>query len=272
MDVQTARILFNRRERPAMHRLGFAWDALDRGMRAARFVMLAHPDRSRHLLPRPFSISDAWRGEDGTVVSEILYRPVGRFTRILASLREGEELQVGGLCGNGFPDPPPDRRPVLLAGGIGNAPFAYQVRELLAGPRGADPGSIHLFLGGRDAEEIYIQDVARAAGITIVEVTDDGSRGEAGLVTEALQRRLADLGPVAAFACGPPPMLRSVQAMALEHGFPCYLSVEERMACGYGVCNACVIPQRIEGPPSDAEGYLKACTDGPVFEAREIQA
>ena len=67
-------------------------------------------------------------------------------------------------------------------------------------------------------------------------------------------------------------MLRAVQAMALERGFPCHLSVEERMACGYGVCNACVIEERREGVPRGEGWFLKACVEGPVFESREIHA
>ena len=272
MEVTAARVLFNRRERPGVHRLGVAYDAQGRGMRAARFAMLAHPDRSRHLLPRPFSISDSRASEDGTPVAEFLFKPVGPFTRLMADLREGDELNVGGLCGNGFPDPAPDRRPVLLAGGIGNAPFAYQVRELLAGPHGSEPSRIHLFLAGRSRDDLYIQDFVRASGITVIEVTDDGSAGEKGLITQALLRRLPDMGPIEGFACGPEPMLRAVQELALKHDFPCHLSVEERMACGYGVCNACVVEECRDGVAKGEGWYLKSCTEGPVFEAREIYA
>ena len=272
MDVVTAPVLFNRAETPSVWRLGLAYDALARDPRGARFLMLAMEDPSRHLIPRPFSISDVTRRDDGTVATELLYKPIGRVTGMMSRLREGDAVQVGGLLGNGFPLPGEGRRPVLIAGGIGNAPFAYQVRELIAGPQRDDPSRIVLFLAGRSTQDIWIQDSAREAGITVVEVTDDGSRGEQGLVTEALGRRLADLGPIEAYACGPEPMLRAVQEMALEHDFPCWLSVEERMACGYGVCNACVVEERC-GDAARGDGwFLKACVEGPVFEAREIHA
>jgi dihydroorotate dehydrogenase electron transfer subunit len=174
-------------------------------------------------------------------------------------------LGLLGLLGNGFPDPAPGHRPVLLAGGIGNAPFAYQVRELLAGPFRGRASEIHLFLAGRNRDELYIQDFVRESGVTIVEATDDGSVGHRGFVTDALAARLDGLGPIEAFACGPTPMLSAVKRLAAARGFRAHLSVEELMACGYGVCNACVVPKA-----DGSGGYRKACQEGPVFEAAEI--
>ncbi len=272
MDVVAAEVAFNLRETSTVRRLGLLYDARARAPRAARFVMLALEDRSLHLLPRPFSISDVVTGADGRTVTEILYKPVGKVTGLMTGLRPGDRVHVGGLCGNGFPDPAPGRRPVLLAGGIGNAPFALHVRELAAGPFRGRAAGIVLFLAGRSAEDVWIQDAVRASGITIVEVTEDGSRGEKGRITDALLRRLPGLGAIEGFACGPGPMLRALSALALEHGFPCHLSVEERMACGYGVCNACVVEERSAGVPRGEGSYLKSCVEGPVFEAREIHA
>lgn len=282
MDVISAPVRFNRAETPTVWRLGLEYDAFARDARSARFLMLAIDDAPgapgttgetlRHLIPRPFSISDVSKAEDGAVITEILYKPIGRVTGMMTGLRPGDELKIGGLLGNGFPLPSDGRRPVLLAGGIGNAPFAYQVRELLDGPEKADPSRVVLFLAGRSSEDVWIQESARDAGITIVEVTDDGSRGERGLVTEALSKRLPDLGPIEAFACGPEPMLHAVAEMALEHDFPCWLSVEERMACGYGVCNACVVEERCDDVPRGEGWFIKSCVEGPVFEAREIHA
>ncbi len=267
MDRERVEVLYNERVRPFMWRLGLPWDALRRGARAAKFVMLGFDGRRDPLLPRPFSISDVWRDPSGRVVTELLYKPVGTATRLMTEVRPGDRCHVLGLLGNGFPDPTPGLRPVLVAGGIGNAPFARHVRELVEGPFAKDPSKVVLFLAGRNKDEIYIQDVVRHSGITIVEVTDDGSLGEKGLVTEALTKRLATLGPIEAFACGPTPMLRALQKLAVDRGFRCHLSVEEVMACGYGVCNACVVPSRTH--PGE---YVKACKEGPVFEVSEILA
>ena len=265
MDRETAPFLFNEQVRPAMWRLGLRYDAIRRGARAARFVMLGFQGRTDPLLPRPFSISDVVPAADGTVVTEILYKPAGRATGLMTTLRPGDQVHLLGLLGNGFPDPTPGHRPVLLAGGIGNAPFAYHVRELLAGPFKGRSSDVHLFLAGRNKDEIYIQDFVRRSGVTIVEATDDGSVGRRGFVTDALAACLGDLGTIEAFACGPTPMLSAVKRLAAAHGFRAHLSVEELMACGYGVCNACVVPKA-----DGSGGYRKACQEGPVFEAAEI--
>jgi dihydroorotate dehydrogenase electron transfer subunit len=261
MERRPAGVLFNEQVRPQIWRLGLDFDWTREDARAARFVMLSFPDRTDPLLPRPYSISDAWL-DHGRPVLELLYKPIGISTRLLTTLDPGDQVNILGLLGNGYPAPRAGHRPVLLAGGIGNAPFALLVRHLARA--GASKGAV-LFLAGRTKDDVYIQDAVRRAGITIVEVTDDGSLGDRGLITEALARRLGDLGRIEGFACGPTPMLRAVRALALERGFPCHLSVEERMACGYGVCNACVVSSARE-----PGCYLKACVKGPVFEATEI--
>jgi dihydroorotate dehydrogenase electron transfer subunit len=270
MDVSRVPVLYNQQETPTVFRLGVAWDALARGVRPAQFVMLADPDWSRHLIPRPFSVSDARRDEQGREVAEFLYKPLGTVTRRLAELQPGQLIDVGGICGNGFPRPSAERRPVLIAGGIGNAPFALQVRSFLEDRNGPDPKDAVLFLGGRTGEDVYIQDVVRSSPVRVIEATEDGSRGERGRVTEAFVRMLGDLQPVEVFACGPTPMLRAVQELAIEHGFPAHLALEAHMACGYGVCNACVTERRSDGVPQGEGPYLRLCVEGPVCEARQI--
>ena len=222
-----------------------------------------------HLLPRPFSISDAGTDGDGEAFAEFLYKPIGRVTRAMTQLGAGERIRVLGPLGNGFPDPEVGRRPLLLAGGIGNAPFALQVRELIR--RGvSDPENIILFLAARTADELWIQDSVIQSGVQIVPVTDDGSKGEKGFITDAVSRRLDELGPVEIFACGPQGMLTAVRKLALERALPAHLSVEEHMACGYGVCNACVVERCREGEAQGSGPYARVCVDGPVFRAEEI--
>jgi dihydroorotate dehydrogenase electron transfer subunit len=272
MQVSLVSVLGNAAECAGVWRMSLAWDALKHEARAARFVMLALEDRAVQVLPRPFSLSDVYRRSDGLVVTELLYKPVGRVTRRMSALLPGSRVHLGGLAGNGFPEADPAKKPVLLAGGIGNAPFALHVRELLAGTFAGRAHEVTLVLAGRSATDIWIQPWVRDCGIRILECTDDGSRGMRGRITDVLSQELPSLGAIEAFVCGPEPMLHAVQDMALKAGFTCHLSVEERMACGYGVCNACVVESRGEGLPRGQGQFLKACVDGPVFEARSIHA
>jgi dihydroorotate dehydrogenase electron transfer subunit len=267
MDCVRARVLSNRAETESVHRMMLLYDASARSARAARFVTLRFDGPTSHIVPRPFSISDAYE-EAGDPITEFLYKPLGRFTTALARLEAGSSLHVLGLLGNGYPLPPEGAAPVLLAGGIGNAPFAFQVRELL--DSGVPARRIHLVLAGRREADIYIQPWVREAGVCITEVTEDGSRGVRGRITEVLDAVTAGAGMPVLYACGPAPMLRAVAAWAGPRGLPCHLAVEERMACGYGVCNACVVEAALSGVPRGRGPYLKACVEGPVFAATRI--
>lgn len=269
MNVVKAPVLYNVRETPTVYRLGLAYDALSRGVRPAQFVMLALPELEQQLVPRPFSVSDAFLDAQGREVAEFLYKPLGRVTRLFPRLGPGDELRVGGLAGNGFPDPVRGR-PVMVAGGIGNAPFALLVRRLAGETAGKPLERSVMLLGGRSAADIYIQPAVREVGVRILPVTEDGSLGEQGLVTAPLVRLLQEGGPVEVYGCGPTPMLRALQGLALEHGFAAHLALEEHMACGYGVCNACVVERRVPDRPRGEGPYARLCTEGPVFEAREV--
>ncbi|HUP20359.1 MAG TPA: dihydroorotate dehydrogenase electron transfer subunit [Gemmatimonadota bacterium] len=207
-------------------------------------------------LGRPFSIGDVrdeqWR---------FLVRALGRGTRWLRSLGSGAPLRVVGPLGRPFDLA---ARPVhrLVAGGVGLAPFFHLARRL----RAERPGTrIELWYGERTAAAHTEMDSDEAGLFDVMErFTDDGSRGRPGTVVDGLAGRLAD--PDAAwYACGPHPMLRALAgAMAAAGTEWARFSLEERMACGFGVCQACVVP-RADGP-----GYRLLCMDGPVVDPREV--
>lgn len=262
--MEEVEVVENVRETASVWRLALAWDVSEREPVAARFAMLGLPLPTPHLLPRPFSISDAYDG-----VCEFLYKPVGRVTGAMTGLVAGQRVRIFGLCGNGFPAPEAGHRAVLVAGGIGNAPFAYHARELIS--LGVPAAEIVLFLAGRGREDVWVQPRVREWGVTVVEASEDGSCGQKGLVTDALRERLPDLGPCELYVCGPTPMLRAVADLARAADCRAHLAIEERMACGYGVCNACVVEAEQPGRAAGEGDYLKACVDGPVFECRSIR-
>ncbi len=272
METVRAKVLYNQAETSSVYRLGLAYDAEARGARPARFLTLRFDGPTPHIVPRPFSVSDAFVHDDYGPVTEVLYKPLGRVTSALTRVRASDNLHVLGLLGNGFPEPAAGHTPILCAGGIGNAPFALQVRHLLAGPFASAPSRVVLLLAGRSSSDIYIQPWVREAGITILETTDDGSRGARGRITDLIQTHWSNWTRPELYACGPAPMLHALQSFAIARGVRCHLSTEERMACGYGVCNACVVESRREGVPEGHGDYLKSCVEGPVFECREIYA
>jgi dihydroorotate dehydrogenase electron transfer subunit len=242
-------------------------DLID-GMQPAQFFMISVPG-SDALLRRPFSVC----GLPGTfedaspTAAQVLYKIVGRGTAHLAALRAGATLSVLGPLGRGFELPEGDGvTPVLVAGGIGSAPFPALVAHMLAA--GHEPVMLY---GARSSSDLPLLDWFRERCAEVVVTTDDGSAGERALVTAPLERLIDRLGTnsVRIYACGPGPMLRAVAGIALRRGVRCDLSLEARMACGFGVCLGCVVPTHGAGPDGD-DGFERVCVEGPVMRAERL--
>jgi dihydroorotate dehydrogenase electron transfer subunit len=237
------------------------------GMRPAQFFMIGLPG-SDVLLRRPFSVCGLPGTFDdaapGTV--QVLYRVAGRGTSILASLRPGSTVQVLGPLGNGFASPErTDARIVVVAGGIGVAPFPAFAEALRREGRSFD-----MIYGARSAGDLPLLDWLRARARDLVVTTDDGSLGAPGLVTGPLRARIdgPDRDRLHLYACGPSPMLKAVARMAVEAGVACDLSLEAPMACGFGVCLGCVVPTH--GVKPGEIRYERVCAEGPVMRATRL--
>lgn len=236
-------------------------------MGSAQFFMIGVPGTDI-LLRRPFSVCGLpGTFEDGAAdCAQVLYKVFGRGTAMLASLKEGAPLTVLGPLGRGF-EPPADpaAEPVLIAGGIGSAPFPLLVRELA---RAGRPRA-HMFYGGRSTADLPLLDWFRERCAELTVTTEDGCLGERGLVTAPLERWLdgRPSRPVELYVCGPEPMLKAVARLALARGVPAQLALEAHMACGFGVCIGCVVPTRT------ADGqrrYERVCVEGPVMRAERL--
>ena len=238
--------------------------AIAREARAGQFVMLQTRQGFDPLLRRPMSICRVLPGRRGRI--EILYKVVGEGTRCLSQQTVGARVATLGPLGNGFRLPPDGTRPILVSGGIGIAIFPFLVDALRAARRAAPL----LIYGARGKGDLVALDFFRKRRVPMRLATEDGSVGTKGFVTRILEPLLAgrgDAGPMEIFACGPTPMLKAVGAMAQGAGVPCQLALESQMPCGIGVCLGCVVPC-----PADERGpiFRRVCTEGPVFDAREV--
>jgi dihydroorotate dehydrogenase electron transfer subunit len=194
----------------------------------------------------------------------IFLKAVGVGSRALADLRPGEAAGCLGPLGRGFREPPLGHEALLVAGGYGIAPFKLFCDELVAGERRA-----RVFYGGRRASDLLLRAPFTALGVPLVEATEDGSLGHRGRVTEPLERYLDETRePVSLYACGPDAMLHAVARLAERRGLAAQVSVDPWMGCGVGTCLGCVV--RIQRPGEPRAKYRCACTEGPVFDAREV--
>jgi len=196
------------------------------------------------------------RGEETDV--EILYKVTGRGTKLLAGAEPGDRVRLVGPLGNGFPTPGPGQSLVLVGGGTGIA----SLFELAAQAR--EEHEVTVILGARDAASLMALEDFEKLGLDLRIVTEDGSRGERGLVTDVLEARLSEGGAeFVVHACGPTPMMQRCAEISQRRGIRCLVSLENRMACGFGVCLGCAVPLS-EG------GYGLVCSQGPVFESGEL--
>ena len=239
------------------------------GSKPGQFLMIKVNGGSDPLLRRPFGIFDT-----GAMVTEftdcgsqsyleILYKVVGKGTRMLSVLHHGDLLDVLAPLGKGFDPGAPGEEKILVGGGIGLAPLYYLAKELVA-----CGDKVRLFAGGRNRDDILCITEFERLGVETYVSTDDGTLGESGLVTEVLERHLAPSG-MRIFACGPTPMLRAVALMAQAHGVPCQVSMEAYMACGVGACLGCVM--KGANHTDETPDYRCVCKDGPVFDSFELQ-
>lgn len=207
-----------------------------------RFVEVSAPG---FFLRRPFSVCGV-EGDELTLAVKL----AGRGTKALHELAPGAQLELLTGLGNGFELSAAGERPLLLGGGSGVAPMLYLAREL--SKLGVRPAAAIGF--GSAGEVCFEREFGEICGSLRV-FTLDGSRGERGLVTQALGEGFSSV-----FACGPLPMLRAIDEKSPA---PAQFSLEARMGCGFGACMGCTI-DTVNGP-------RRVCKDGPVFRSGEVR-
>ena len=220
-----------------------------------QFLHIQIPDAGDTILRRPVSINSYDRNaKEFTLV----YQLKGKGTKRLSQLNAGTQLDFTGPLGNGFSIPKDAKSIFLVGGGVGVAPLRYLAE--------AYPDRVFTaFLGFRTERTSYQTEIFRKHSQILFVATEDGSMGRKGFITEQV-KQVMELGkkPDLICACGPTPMLRSLQKIV--HDIPCLISLEERMGCGVGACRACVCKVKQWGE----ETYKRVCCDGPVFDMKEV--
>jgi len=264
MKQLKAKILSNDKVAEDFYRMRIESAYLAKNTKPGQFVEVRCADDVDPLLRRPLG---AHRISPGGI--DILYEVVGKGTEILARKKKGEDLDVIGPLGNGF-EINNSEASVLVAGGIGVAPMltlAESIGHQVTRSPGHQKSKIHVIIGAKTKSNILCEKEFKNLKCNVRVATEDGSKGHKGLATDVLKKLLVTWQPgnlATIYACGPTGMLKAVAAIAKDKNIPCQVSLEERMACGVGVCLGCPVKVKTN------HEYKMVCKDGPVFDAEEI--
>ncbi len=262
MIQKTVSILFNHHIKEQYYRLGFRCSEIAEEAKSGQFVMLREAENRGYFLSRPFSI-----GNVENDVVEIYYEVIGKGTRSFSRMAKGDFMVVLGPLGNGFTIREDSKANILVAGGIGIAPFPYFASKLLQEDDSKKENVI--CMGFKSGNRVFLNDFFEKIDFEVKIATDDGSLGYKGFVTELFKSELKRFvnKKTAIYGCGPKPMLKRLAQIANENNVFCELSMEERMACGVGACLVCACRVRDEDGNED---YKMVCKDGPIFNSKEI--
>ncbi len=218
---------------------------------AGQFVNIRCGEKT---LRRPISICKYDRNHNCIV---IVFEVRGEGTKWLSECNEGDKLDVLGPLGNGF-NTEIQGKALLVGGGIGTPPMLGVANEL--------KGNCDAIIGFKNIESaILVNDfIDVCEDVTIM--TDDGTMGEKGFVTQPLVKALESNEYSTVYACGPTPMLKAISEICIEKKIDCFVSLEERMGCGIGACLVCACKTKHK----DKEKFSHVCKDGPVFKAEEV--
>ena len=272
MTNEKCRVVSHREIGSGYRYIEFEAPAIAASATPGQFVHVRVPALEKSALRRPFSIFNA---EDGRL--ELLYKTVGRGTAALNEVKPGDEVEVMGPLGHGFPLKCAGEA-LLVGGGYGVAPLYFLSRRLLSSlSQSVNPSisqsvnppipQVHLFVGGRTKNDLLALDRFEAfGGVKVHLATNDGSAGTKGLVTDPLDDELIRLrgegGKFELFACGPDPMLKAVALRATGTGSKGWISMDRHMVCGVGACYACI--------QKTVRGNSRCCIEGPVFAASDL--
>lgn len=255
--------------------------------KAGQFVSVYSNDKSK-LLPRPISLCGIDRDED---TIRLVYRVTGENTGTeeFSKLVMGDKIRILGPLGNGF-TVEPGKKAFLVGGGIGVPPMLQLAKDINSGVvqttgavdtntqekgqteekqingHGKKICDMNIIMGYRDENTFLLDEFKEQADSFVA--TEDGSVGTKGNVIDAIKENGLEADVI--YACGPMPMLRALKAYAMEHDMECYVSMEERMACGIGACLACVCKTKDKDAHSNVNNK-RICKEGPVFNAKEVE-
>ena len=255
-----AKIIDNKKIAPSFYKMCVESAYLAKNTKPGQFLEVRCSDGNEPLLRRPLGVHSISKNS-----VEILYEVVGNGTKLLSGKKRGEYLDIIGPLGNGFSLPKSIVHSpwsiVIVAGGVGVAPLFALAQKLTA-----KKIVCYVIIGAKTKSGILCEKEFKKLGCFVMVSTEDGSKGHKGYATDILKHlvKIINCRASCIYACGPHPMLHAASHIARLINIPCQVSMEERMACGVGVCLGC--PVKVKG-----QEYKMVCKDGPVFNSEEVE-
>lgn len=252
--VQNLKVISNRRINSDHSLLELKSEIQLDGILPGQFANILVDKSNSVFLRRPFSIYQVDYKND---LLSVLIKRIGEGTISLSETKEGDNLSVIFPLGKGFTIPKLNSKVLLVGGGVGIAALMILASELHK-----EGHKVNILLGARKAEDLIELEVFGKFG-NLFTTTEDGSHGTKGFVTnhELFGDNFSSFDMV--YTCGPEPMMRAVAHIARKHNVECEVSLENTMACGYGVCLCCVT--------ETIDGHKCVCTEGPVFDIKKLK-
>ncbi len=225
------------------------------------FIEIRVSEQTEPFLRRPISIYNLDR-ENG--ILEFIFQVKGKGTEILSKKETGELIDIVGPLGYGTFKYDDYQNIAVIGGGIGIFPL-YE----LAKSAKNDNKNVNTYIGFRNQDLVVLEEEFKQVSNNLVLTTDDGSYGKKGFAINFLEEDINNGKIDSIFACGPLPMLKAVQNLANEKNIPCQISLEEKMACGLGVCLGCAV--KTANSPKENPEYLHVCKAGPVFDSKDVE-
>ena len=228
--------------------------------KAGNFVEIRVNEGIEPFLRRPISIYNLEK-EKGLL--EFIFQVKGKGTEILAQKQVGEVIDLVGPLGFGTFRYEKAQNLAIIGGGIGIFPLHELAKEAKKYGK-----HISTYLGFRNKDLVVLEKEFDQVSDQLTITTDDGSYAKQGFAINFLEEDLEKGNIDSIYACGPLPMLKAVQKLAIEKEIPCQISLEEKMACGLGICLGCAV-KTAKSTPENPE-YWHVCKAGPVFEAKDV--
>ena len=225
------------------------------------FIEIRVSDQTEPFLRRPISIHNL---DKANGILEFIFQVKGKGTEILSKKEVGDKIDIIGPLGYGTFKYENYNNLAIIGGGIGVFPL-YE----LAKNAKVDGKNVNIYLGFRNKDFVVLEDEFKNVSNNFVLTTDDGSYSEKGFAINYLEKDIEDGKIDSIYACGPLPMLKAVQKLAIEKNIPCQISLEEKMGCGLGVCLGCAV--KTAKSPKEAPEFVHVCKAGPVFNAKDVE-